>query len=109
MEHPSPPNVSTAGSDQRVGERLKFARDKRGFTQGAVSVRSKMQDPEKRGISRTAIIAYEQGTSNPGLREIRLLCEVLHVTPNWLIFGTDAAGAATLPSMEMQSCEQLWR
>ncbi len=95
------PNTSTAESDLQVGERLKVARDRRGFTQGAVSARTKMVDQEQKGISRTAIIGYEQGSSKPGLREIRLLCEVLHITPNWLIFGTDSAAKAALPSMEL--------
>lgn len=68
-----------------------------------------MADPEGRGISRTAIIAYEQGTSKPGIRELRLLCEVLHVTPNWLIYGTDSAGRAALPSLELLNSEPALR
>jgi transcriptional regulator with XRE-family HTH domain len=60
-----------------------------------------MADPDKRGISRTALIGYEQGSSSPGLREVRLLCEVLRVTPNWLVYGTEAADFVSLPSLEM--------
>ena len=60
-----------------------------------------MIDQEKRGISRTAIIGYEQGTSRPGLREIKLLCDVLRISPNWLIYGTDAAAVVAQPSMEL--------
>lgn len=89
------------GAEQEVGERLKIAREERAFTQGVVANRTKMIDPEQKGISRTAIIAYEQGASKPGLREIKLLCEVLHITPNWLIYGTDSAAKASLPSMEL--------
>ena len=54
-----------------------------------------------KGISRTAIIGYEQGTTKPGLREIKLLCEVLLISPNWLIYGTESAATASLPSMEL--------
>lgn len=88
-------------SDLGVGQRLKVAREERDFTQGAVANRAKMIDPEKKGISRTAIIGYEQGTSKPGLREIKLLCEVLRISPNWLIYGTESAAMAALPSMEL--------
>tara|TARA_B100001250_G_scaffold312419_1_gene274430 strand:+ start:167 stop:853 length:687 start_codon:yes stop_codon:yes gene_type:complete len=99
----SPPAEPTPlpGPEREVGERLKIAREERAFTQGVVANRTKMIDPEQKGISRTAIIAYEQGTTKPGLREIKLLCEVLHITPNWLIYGTDNAAAAALPSMEL--------
>lgn len=63
-----------------------------------------MLDDEQRGISRTSIIGYEQGTSSPGLREIKLLCQVLVVTPNYLVYGTDVASAhATQPSMHFFS------
>lgn len=62
-----------------------------------------MIDPEGKGISRTAIIGYEQGSTKPGLREIKLLCEVLRVSPNWLIYGTDAAAKATLASGDLLS------
>jgi transcriptional regulator with XRE-family HTH domain len=41
------------------------------------------------GISRTALIGYEVGRTNPGEREIRKLCDVLRVTPNQLLYGTE--------------------
>jgi transcriptional regulator with XRE-family HTH domain len=91
METIPHPDNSQPENAMSFGDRIKQARDERGFTQGAVANRTKMFDPDKRGVSRTALIGYEQGTSNPGLREIRLLCEVLCVTPNWLIFGTESA------------------
>lgn len=84
-----------------IGARLKLAREERGFTQNVVANRTKMVDREARGISRTSLIGYEQGTSQPGLREIRLLCEVLRVTPNWLVYGSDAVGSIQQTSMEM--------
>ncbi len=83
-----------------VSARLRAARKTRGLTQGAVAIRTQSRDTEGKGISRTAIVAYEQGTSSPGLRELVLLCEVLFVTPNWVIYGTESAAQAVLPSME---------
>lgn len=99
----TPPTQLPPDGDREVGERLKIAREERAFTQNVVANRTKMVDPEKKGISRTAIIAYEQGTTRPGLREIKLLCEVLRITPSWLIYGTDSASAAGQPSMELFS------
>lgn len=89
------------GTDQAVSSRLKIAREDRAFTQGALANRTKVVDPEEKGISRTAIIGYEQGASKPGLREIKLLCDVLRVTPNWLIYGTESAGVSAQPSLEL--------
>ncbi|MCX7279319.1 MAG: helix-turn-helix transcriptional regulator [Burkholderiales bacterium] len=101
METPPTTESSKSEGATSFADRIKQARDERGFTQGAVANRTKMFDPDKRGISRTALIGYEQGTSNPGLREIRLLCEVLAVTPNWLIFGTDSAVGVSHTASEL--------
>jgi transcriptional regulator with XRE-family HTH domain len=109
MREPIPPEPAAdqapvaSGAGDDFAARLRAAREERGFRQSAVAGRTKMIDPEGRGVSRTAIIAYEQGTTNPGVRELKLICEVLHVTPNWLIYGSDSAGTAALPSMELLS------
>jgi transcriptional regulator with XRE-family HTH domain len=84
-----------------VGDRLRAAREEREFTQNAVANRTKMNDPEGKGISRTALIGYEQDVTNPGLREIKLLCTALTVSPNWLIYGSDSAPTVSLPSSEL--------
>lgn len=76
-------------TDQAIGRRIREAREARGLTQQALSVRSKWMDHEQKGISRTAVIGYESGTSRPGTRELRMLCETLQVTPNHLIFGSE--------------------
>ena len=101
---PAPSQPMVPALDADIGARIKSAREERGFTQSVVAHRTKMADEAQRGISRTSIIGYEQGTSSPGLREIKLLCQVLLVTPNYLVYGTDVANAkATLPSMEFFS------
>jgi transcriptional regulator with XRE-family HTH domain len=86
--------------DQEVGLRIRSAREKRELTQGAVSTRTRMADPDGKGISRTSLVGYESGSSRPGLREIRLLCEVLQVTPNWIVFGSELPFQSSLPSLE---------
>lgn len=76
-------------SDAAIGRRLREAREAKGMTQQQVSVRSKWSDPDEKGVSRTAIVGYESGSSRPGTRELRILCEALHVTPNHLIYGSE--------------------
>jgi transcriptional regulator with XRE-family HTH domain len=45
---------------------------------------------EVSGVSRSAIKGYETGRNMPGARELRSLCGALRVTPNRLLFGTEA-------------------
>lgn len=95
MEQPPQPDKPSAASaeldarDVAIGRRLRVARDAKGLTQKQLSVRTKFADPEEKGISRTAIVGYEAGTSRPGTRELRILCESLHISPNHLIYGSD--------------------
>lgn len=53
-------------------------------------------DPEGKGISRSALLEYERGSYRPGTRELRILCNALRVTPNFLIYGTEEP-FATMP------------
>ena len=83
-----------------IGSRLRAARERRGLSQVAVSTRSKSVDIQGKGVHRTVMVGYEAGQSRPGAREIRILCEVLAVTPNWLILGDEVALAGGQASME---------
>lgn len=83
-----------------IGSRIRAAREARGLSQTAVATRTKLIDPQKRGVSRTVLVGYEAGQFIPGGREIRILCETLSVTPNWLIYGTETAYEAAQASME---------
>lgn len=51
---------------------------------------SQAQLAEDSGVSRSAIKGYETGRNMPGARELKLLCRVLQVSPNVLLFGTEA-------------------
>lgn len=73
-----------------IGQRISQARNGLGLSQQAVHTRSKMLDPDGIGLSRAALSLYETGTNKPGAREILLLCEVLSVSPNWLLFGSES-------------------
>jgi transcriptional regulator with XRE-family HTH domain len=41
------------------------------------------------GLSRTVLINYEAGRHKPGAREIKLICDALQISPNYLIYGTE--------------------
>src|SRR5690606_4832477 len=58
------------------------ARTELGLTQSKLA--------EQSGLSVSAIKAYESGRNLPGARELRELCQALQVSPNKLLFGTEA-------------------
>lgn len=83
---------------QEIGRRIYEARNGLGFSQQAVHVRSRMVDADRLGISRAALSLYERGINKPGAREITLLCEVLHVSPNWLLYGSESPAKTLQPT-----------
>lgn len=85
---------------KEIGERIAAARNGLGLSQQALHVRTKQADSEKLGISRAVLSLYETGTNKPGAREIRILCNTLKVTPNWLLYGTESPAPATRASMD---------
>ncbi|MBI5899645.1 MAG: helix-turn-helix transcriptional regulator [Rhodocyclales bacterium] len=87
--------------DEGIGARIRLARERRGWTQNQLSTRSRLIDTEHKGIARTVIVGYEAGTHKPGAREIRLLCEALQITPNWLLFGQENPFETLQPSVAL--------
>ena len=83
-----------------MGGRIKAAREEKDLSQKAVATRSKWVDPDQKGISRTALIGYEAGTSRPGARELRILCQTLGVSANALLFGSENPFQTSHPAME---------
>ena len=81
-----------------IGDRVRSAREARGLSQTALAARTKMVDGTGKGVARTVLVGYEAGTFRPGAREIRLICQALSITPNWLILGAEVA--STQASME---------
>lgn len=81
-----------------IGRRISDARSGLGFSQQNVHVRTKLTDPDGVGVSRAALSLYEIGTNKPGAREITLLCEVLHVSPNWLLYGSESPAKTLQPT-----------
>lgn len=81
-----------------IGRRISDARNGLGLSQQAVHTRSKIVDSEGLGVSRAALSLYETGTNKPGAREITLLCEVLKVSPNWLLYGSESPAKTLQPT-----------
>lgn len=55
----------------------------------ALSRLTKEYDRDGEGIAQSTILRYMSGGFLPGAREIRILCEALDVSPNWLILGNE--------------------
>jgi transcriptional regulator with XRE-family HTH domain len=98
-----PPSAETEAVDDApensIGVRLRAAREARGLSQTALATRTKLIDSTGKGVARTVLVGYEAGTFRPGAREIRLICQALSITPNWLILG--AEGSTEQASMEL--------
>lgn len=98
-----PPGMENDAADEApeasIGVRLRAAREARGLSQTALAARTKLIDTTGKGVARTVVVGYEAGTFRPGAREIRLLCQALSITPNWLILG--AEGSTEQASMEL--------
>lgn len=93
---PVDPAPSAAGGgvevpEDGIGDRIRSARDARGLSQTALATRTRLVDPNGKGVARTVLVGYESGNFRPGAREIRLICQALSVTPNWLVLGDELA------------------
>lgn len=64
-----------------IAIRIRIARERKGLSLADLHRQSE--------ISKTALHDYESGRTKPGAREIKILCELLGVTPNWVLFGTE--------------------
>lgn len=92
---------STEKPENELGKRLEHQRTANALTQGQLSELTKKADETGKGISRSAISLYEIGRNRPGIKEIRMLCEVLKISPTYLIFG-DEDPFGGLPALEIR-------
>lgn len=76
-------------SEFSIGKRIKEARERpeNGLSIEALSRLCKLIDPVERGIAQQTLVKYEKGIVLPGLRELRILCDALAVSADWMIFG----------------------
>lgn len=74
----------------QIGDRIKQARTALELTQAELA--------QKTSVSRSAIVHYEQGNAVPGSVELVKLADVLQLSPNYLLSGSDNFFAS--PSIE---------
>lgn len=87
--------------EDEVGKRIQQKRNEFGWSQSGLAERTKHADANGEGISRTVISGYETGEYKPGARELRILCETLKVSPNWLLYARETPFEVLQPSLEM--------
>lgn len=77
-----------------IGQRIKDLRKRHDITVDQLAALTASHDtwtanPADRGIAVSTLYLYENGSRLPRAKEIRLLCDALGVTPNYLILGKD--------------------
>lgn len=83
------PGYCTDEPENDLGKRLEYQRTAKSLTQGQLAELTKLADETGKGLSRSVISLYELGINRPGIREVRILCEVLRISPSYLIYGDD--------------------
>ena len=82
-----PAQGPTATPESRLGERLRYARSQLDLNIEALSRLTEGYDANSKGVSPTSISRYEAGENLPGTLELRILCDSLGVTAQWLVYG----------------------
>lgn len=77
--------------EKGIGGRIKEAREyqRNQLSIEALSRMCKLIDPIGQGISQQTLVKYEKGIVLPGARELRILCNALLITADWLLFGVE--------------------
>lgn len=78
---PTEPKAPPPKTADGIAIRIRIGRERKGLSLADLHRQSE--------ISKTALHDYESGRTKPGAREIKILCEILGVTPNWVLFGTE--------------------
>lgn len=101
------PAPNGAPPESIFGARLQSVRNHFGLSVDALSRVTKDADTyENRGLSATALLRYEDSGALPGGRELRLLCDALGVSADWLLTGATVAG---IDAVEREAMEAQWR
>jgi transcriptional regulator with XRE-family HTH domain len=86
----SPPDGGFSPPEDEIGERIRATRKVLDISVDELAALTALCDQRRgAGISRATIYAYEANDSKPGARELRILCEALDVSPNWLLLGQE--------------------
>lgn len=89
VENPLRAGVLNWDPESDLGKRIQQGRQRAGLTQEQLAALTARADKAKGGISAPVISLYERGVNKPGPKELRLLCEALRVSPNFLLYGDE--------------------
>lgn len=90
--------IETGRTMAKIGERIYHKRRMAGLTQVGLG--------EKIGVSGQAVARWEAGLSEPKPRYINAICDVLDVSPSWLMCVTEDGGNLNrLPGKTTRSTE----
>ena len=86
--------------EEQIGERIRQRRNKLELNFEQLSRLTAEYDPPdyKKGLTAAMLARYERGFDGrpvmPGARELRILCQSLDVSADWLLFGVNTAESA---------------
>lgn len=98
-----PAQGQMATPESRLGERLRYARSQLDLNIEALSRLTEGYDANGKGVSPTSISRYESGENLPGTLELRILCDSLGVTAQWLVYGDAPNSGKTEAEQQMIS------
>lgn len=90
-----------ATPESRLGDRLRYARSQLDLNIEALSRLTEGYDANGKGVSPTSISRYESGENLPGTLELRILCDSLGVTAQWLVYGDAPNSGKTEAEQQM--------
>lgn len=84
---PMPAQGYMATPESGLPDRLRYARSQLDLSIEALGRLTAGYDAEGKGVSSTSISRYESGENLPGMAELRILCDALGVTAQWMVYG----------------------
>lgn len=77
-----------------IGERLRYARDKKNLKQTQVK--------ERTGINNKTLSGYENGVSEPDSETLKILADLYEVTTDWILGRNEKESDFSLPESEYE-------
>lgn len=79
---------------KEIGQRLKYAREKKGLQQKYVA--------KLLGVHNGTLSRIELGFHEPDAEKLKILSEVYEVRPEWILFGEESEGQKKLTEPELK-------
>ena len=72
----------------KIGDRIKKMREEAGMTMDQLGDKMRVGTKKETGFTKQAVSAWESGRNELTSEQIKMLCQLFHVTADYLIFGT---------------------